>query len=67
MILFYIKNLILEEKLVIIKYTWDIYIVDNLKINLFIEINILELEEAIINLFKEKIVFIKYKNVIISI
>ena len=66
-VLFYIKNLILEEKSVIIKYTRDIYIVDNLKINLFIEINILELKEAIINLFKEKIVFIKCENVTILI
>ena len=54
MILFYIKSLILEEKLIIIKYIRDIYIVDNLKINLFIKINILKLKEIIINLFKKK-------------
>ena len=41
--------------------------VDNLKINLLVEINILELKKAIINLFKEKIVFIKCENIIISI
>ena len=41
--------------------------INNLKINLFIEINILNLKDIIINLLKIKIIFIKCDKVIILI
>ena len=64
---FYIKRLTPGKKPIIIKYIRDIYAINNLKINLFIKINILKFKEIIINLLDEKIIFIKCGNIIISI
>ena len=51
----------------IIKFIRDIYIINNLKINLLIEINILDLKNIIIILLKIKIIFIKCDKIIILI
>ena len=40
---------------------------NNLKTNLLININILDLENVIINILKEKIIFIKCENVVVFI
>ena len=46
-----------------IKFTRDIHIIDNLKINLLIRMNILGPEGVMINLLSEKVIFIKCGNV----
>ena len=50
-----------------IKFIYDIYIINNLKINLLIKMNILKSKKMIIDFFNEKIIFTKYKNIIILI
>ena len=47
-----------KRKLIMIKFIRDIHVVDNLKINLLIKMNILDSKEIIINLFKKNIIFI---------
>ena len=44
-----------KEKLIIIKFIKDIYIVDNFKKNFLIKMNILNSKKVIINFFKKKI------------
>ena len=41
--------------------------INNLKINLLIEINILDLKDIIVNLLKVKIIFTKYDKVTILV
>ena len=41
--------------------------INNLKINLFIKIDILDLKDIIVNLLKLKIIFIKCEKVIILV
>ena len=50
-----------------IKFIRDIHVVDNLKTNLLIKINILNLKEILINLLKKSIIFTRYQNVSILI
>ena len=50
----FIKGKTLEKKLIMIKFIKNIHVVDNLKVNLLIKINILEFKEVIIDLFKKK-------------
>ena len=57
---FFIKEKRSKKKLIIIKFIRDIFIVDNLKINLLIKMNIFDLKKVTINLFKKNIIFIKY-------
>ena len=52
-----------KEKLIMIKFIKDIHVVDNLKTNLLIEMNIFGPERVIINLFKENIIFMRCRNV----
>ena len=47
---FFIKKETSKKKLIIIKFTRDIYIVNNFKVNHLIKINILDLEKIIIDL-----------------
>ena len=51
----------------IIKFTRDIHIINNLKINLLIEINILSSKDIIVNLSKAKIIFTKCDKVTILV
>ena len=41
--------------------------IDNLKINLLIKINILRLEDVIINLFNKNVIFSKCENIAIFV
>ena len=50
-----------------IKFIHDIYVINNLKTNFLIEINILELKKIIIDFFNKKIIFIKCENIVIFI
>ena len=52
-----------KKKSIIIKFIKNIHVIDNLKVNLLIKMNILDLKEVIINLFKKNIIFTKYQNV----
>ena len=61
------KRKILKKKLVIIKFIRDVYMIDNFKINILIEINILKLKNVIINLFNKNVIFFKYKNIFIFV
>lgn len=64
---FYMKGLTPEGKPVMIKYTRDIHVVDNLKANLLIGMDILGPEGAVIDLPEEKIVFTKCGNVAVPV
>ena len=64
---FFIKEKISKRKSIIIKFIKNIHIVNNLKTNLLIKMNILNLKEMIINLFKKNIIFAKCENVSIFI
>ena len=55
----------MKKKSIIIKFTKNIHVINNLKTNLLIKMNILNLKEIIINLPKKNIIFIKYRNVFI--
>ena len=61
------KKRISKEKLIIIKFTREIYVINNLKVNLLIKINLLKLEDIIINLFNKNIIFSKYENIAIFV
>ena len=50
-----------------IKFIKNIHVINNLKMNLLININIFDFENVIINILKEKIIFIKCENIIIFI
>ena len=50
-----------------IKFTRDIHVVDNLKVNLLIEINILGPEDIIVDLSKAKIIFTKCDKVTVLV
>ena len=52
-----------KKKLIIIKFIKDIQVIDNLKANLLIKMNIFNLKEIIIDLLKKSIIFTKYQNV----
>ena len=49
-----------KKKSIMIKFIKNVHIIDNFKVNLLIKMNILNLKEIIINLFKKSIIFIKY-------
>ena len=49
------------------KFIKDIHVMNNLKINLLININILDFKDVIINISKKKIIFIKCENIVIFI
>ena len=55
----------MKKKLIIIKFIKNIYVINNLKINLLIKINILNSKKIIINLFKKSIIFKKCRNIFI--
>ena len=57
----------MKKKLIIIKFIKNIHVINNLKINLLIKINIFNSKKIIINLFKKSIIFTKYQNVFIFI
>jgi len=63
---FYINNIDKQENSTCVHFRQEIYLVDNLKANIFIDNNILDLEEIVID-FLTKIAFIKSCSVIISI
>ena len=50
-----------------VNFIKDIHVIDNLKANLLIKMNILDLKEIIINFFKKSIIFIRYQNISILI
>ena len=52
-----------KEKSIIIKFIKNIHVIDNLKTNLLIEMNIFDSKEVIIDLFKKNIIFTRYQNV----
>ena len=49
------------------KFIKNIHIINNLKTNFLININILDFKNVIINISKEKIIFTKCENVIVFI
>ena len=49
------------------KFIKNIHVMNNLKANFLINMNILDLKDVIINISKEKIIFIKCENVVIFI
>ena len=65
--IFFIKEKITKNKLIMIKFIKNIYVVDNLKVNLLIKMNIFNSKKVIIDFFKKSIIFIKYRNVSIFI
>ena len=56
-----------DEISIFIKFIKNIYIMNNLKANFLININILDFKSVIINISKKKIIFIKCENIIIFI
>ena len=56
-----------KEKSIMIKFIKNIHVINNLKINLLIKMNIFDLKEIVINLLKKSIIFTKYQNVSILI
>ena len=56
-----------DEILIFMKFIKNIHIMNNLKTNLLININIFDFENVIIDILKEKIIFIKCENVVIFI
>ena len=50
-----------------IKFNKDIHVVNHLKINLLIKINIFDSKEVIIDFFKKNIIFTRCQNVSILI
>ena len=62
---FFIKKKTMKKKSIMIKFIKNIYVVDNLKINLLIKINILNSKKVVINFFKKSIIFIRCRNVFI--
>ena len=52
---------------IFIKFIKDIYIMNNLKTNLLINMNIFDLKDVIIDISKKKIIFIKCENIIVFI
>ena len=49
------------------KFIKDIHIMNNLKMNFLINMNIFDLKNVIIDILKEKIIFIKCENVVVFI
>ena len=56
-----------DEISIFVKFIKDIHVINNLKTNFLININILDFKDVIINISKKKIIFIKCENVIIFI
>ena len=56
-----------EEKSIMIKFIKDIYVIDNLKANLLIKMNILNSKRVIIDFFKKNIIFTRCRNVSIFV
>ena len=52
---------------IFMKFIKDIHVINNLKTNFLININILDFENVIINISKKKIIFIKCENIIVFI
>ena len=52
---------------IFIKFIKNIHVINNLKTNLLININIFGFENVIIDISKKKIIFIKCENVIVFI
>ena len=52
---------------IFVKFIKDIHIMNNLKTNLLINMNIFNLENVIIDISKKKIIFIKCENVVVFI
>ena len=55
------------NKVVIVKILQEIYIIENLKVNILLSINVLVLKEAFINLLNQVLKFIKVKDIKISV
>ena len=55
------------NKVVIVKISQKIHIIKNLKVNILLNMNILVLKEAIINLLNQVLKFIKVKDIEISV
>ena len=67
MIIIYIKDKLSNESLAIIKITIEIYLIDNLKINIFIENNVLISQKIKLNSKNNKIIIELYKNLFVNI
>ena len=61
------KKKTLKKKLIIIKFIYNVYIINKFKTNILIEINILKSKNVIINFFNKNIIFFKCKNIIVFI
>ena len=48
-----------------IKFIYNVYVIDNFKINILIEINILKSENVIIDFFNKNIIFFKCENIVV--
>ena len=52
---------------IFMKFIKDIHVINNLKTNFLININILDFENVIIDISKKKIIFIKCENIVVFI
>ena len=52
-----------KEESIMIKFIRNIQVVDNLKVNFLIKINIFNSKKVIIDFFKKSIIFTRYQNV----
>ena len=64
---FFIDNTIKEGNPAIIKITRDFYIIDNLKANMLIGMDILYLEKAVIDLLVRKILFSSCEHIVVLV
>ena len=56
-----------DEISIFIKFIKNIHVINNLKTNLLIDMNIFDFENIIINISKKKIIFIKCENIVVFI
>ena len=61
------KNEINDEIQILIKFIRDIHIMNNLKANFLISMDILDFKDVIINISKKKIIFTKCENIAVFI
>lgn len=64
---FYIKDIFLDNTRAFVKITREIYIIDNLKADIFIEVNILTPKRIIIDFATQSIKISNYRSIIIPI
>ena len=63
----FIKAIDKVDDIVIIHICKRFYIINNLKVNILIDINILRTEDIDLKFFTDEMIFINYKNIMISI